>query len=101
MSISETKAGDRIMDVRLSCDTMSVDLEDGRTIKVPLTLYPKLLHATAYQRNRWELSGAGFGIYWPELDEDLSVEGLIHGVPSAGRGCAGSETSPSGHKTTR
>jgi hypothetical protein len=84
MSTSEARAGDKIAGVRFTDDSMSVDLEDGRSISVPLASYPRLLHATADQRNRWEASGAGYGLHWPDLDEDLSVEGLIRGAPSAG-----------------
>jgi hypothetical protein len=92
MSISENKPGDRILNVRFTEDAMSVDLADGRTITVPLALYPVLLHATESERAQWEVSGAGFGLHWPGLDEDLSVHGIIHGVPSAGAGKPGSGT---------
>jgi hypothetical protein len=61
---------------------LSVELLDGRTIKVPLAWYPKLLHATAQQRDNWEICGGGFGIHWPDLDEDLSTEGLLRGAPA-------------------
>ena len=50
---------------------------DGRTIIVPLAWYPRLLHATQLQRDRWETAGGGYGIHWPEIDEDLSTEGLL------------------------
>ena len=75
--------GERILDVQCSEDTLCVDLADGRSLSVPLAWFPKLLHATAEQRQRWELAGAGFGIHWPELDEDLSSEGLLRGAPAA------------------
>ena len=71
---------DRVADVRFREDTMSVDLADGRTITVPLEWYPRLRNATRGQRDNWELAGAGFGIHWPEIDEDLSVEGLLRGA---------------------
>ncbi len=58
-------------------DTLAVDLADGRTIIVPLAWYPRLLNATAQQRAHWKVSGAGYGIHWPEIDEDLSSEGLL------------------------
>jgi hypothetical protein len=58
---------------------------DGRTISVPLAWYPRLLHATSEQRTHWEKAGAGYGIHWPELDEDLSTEGLLRGAPAASR----------------
>jgi hypothetical protein len=56
---------------------------DGRTIIVPLVWYPKLLDASAAQRRYWQISGAGYGIHWPDLDEDLSTEGLLRGAPAA------------------
>jgi hypothetical protein len=59
-----------------------VDLVDGRTITVPLAWYPRLLHATAAQRAKWQIAGGGYGIHWPEIDEDLSTEGLLRGAPS-------------------
>jgi len=55
---------------------------DGRSISVPLAWYPRLLSATPQQRKRWEISGAGYGIHWPEIDEDLSTEGLLRGAPA-------------------
>jgi len=85
MSASDVRAGDRITNVCFLDDAMSVDLADGRTITVPLVAYPSLLHATPAQRERWEISGAGYGLHWPDLDEDLSVEGLLRGAPSVGR----------------
>ena len=75
--------GERILDVQCSEDTLCVDLADGRSLSVPLAWFPKLLHATTEQRQRWELAGAGFGIHWPELDEDLSSEGLLRGAPAS------------------
>ncbi len=74
--------GEQVEDVRVDETTLSVDLMDGRTITVPLAWYPRLLHATAAQRKRWEIAGAGFGIHWPEIDEDLSTEGLLRGTPA-------------------
>ena len=60
-----------------------VDLNDGRTLTAPLAWYPRLLHGTARERRNWRLIGGGEGIHWPDLDEDLSVEGLLAGRPSA------------------
>ncbi len=68
--------------VTVSVDTLCVDLSDGRTISVPLSWYPRLLHATAAERKRWRLIGRGLGIHWEDLDEDISVEGLLAGKPS-------------------
>ena len=70
-------------DVRVTEDTLAVDLFDGRTIIVPLTWYPRLLDATAEQRSHWKVCGAGYGIHWPDVDEDLSTEGLLRGAPAA------------------
>ena len=63
-------------------DTLTVDLSDGRTISVPLAWYPRLAHGTPEERATWRLIGRGEGIHWPQLDEDISVEGLIAGKPS-------------------
>ena len=69
-------------EVTVTEDTLRADLSDGRTISVPLAWYPRLVHATREERDNWELIGEGQGIRWPDLDEDLSVEGLIAGRPS-------------------
>jgi hypothetical protein len=82
MSISDIKPGERVKDVQLSEDNLMVDLLDGRTIAVPLAWYPRLLHATKEQRNNWEICGGGYGIHWPDIDEDLSTEGLLRGAPA-------------------
>jgi Protein of unknown function (DUF2442) len=82
VSTSTPKAGERVVDVRFSDDAMSVDLMDGRTITVPLAWYSRLLHASVEGRHNWQLAGGGFGIHWPELDEDLSVQGLLRGEPA-------------------
>ena len=68
--------------VTVTEDTLIVDLTDGRTISVPLAWYPRLLHGTFEERNNWRLIGQGEGIHWPDLDEDISVEGLVFGKPS-------------------
>ena len=83
MQGSEVKPGERARDVRFTEDTMAVDLADGRTIIVPLVWYPKLLDAAPEQRRNWKLSSAGYGIHWPDINEDLSTEGLLRGAPAA------------------
>jgi hypothetical protein len=83
MNASHPKPGERVRDVHFTDDTMAVDLADGRTIIVPLVWYPRLLNASNEQRSRWEVAGAGYGIHWPDLDEDLSTEGLLRGAPAA------------------
>ena len=85
MSTSEIKPGERVKDVHFSEDSLSVDLADGRTITVPLAWYPRLLHATVEQRQNWQVCGGGFGIHWPDIDEDLSTEGLLRGAPAPRR----------------
>ena len=84
MQDSGPKPGERVKDVRFSDDAMSVDLLDGRIITVPLVWYPTLFDATRQQRENWQTCAGGFGIHWPDLDEDLSTEGLLRGAP-AGR----------------
>ncbi len=83
MSILAANADERVKDVRIGEDTLSVDLMDGRTITVPLVWYPRLANATPAQLARWEIAGAGYGIHWPDLDEDLSTEGLLRSTPAA------------------
>ncbi len=82
MATSDPKPGERVVDVRCDDDTMSVDLADGRTITVPLAWYPRLLNATPAQRENWRPCGGGFGIHWPDIDEDLSTQGLLAGAPA-------------------
>jgi hypothetical protein len=61
---------------------LHVALDDGREISVPLEFYPRLYSATKEQREKFELIGLGTGIHWSEIDEDLSVEGLVFGIPA-------------------
>ena len=68
--------------VTVTEDTLSVDLSDGRTISVPLAWFPRLVHATKEERKNWRLIGKGDGIHWEDIDEDISVEGLLAGRPS-------------------
>ncbi|RMF66525.1 MAG: DUF2442 domain-containing protein [Calditrichaeota bacterium] len=63
-------------------DTLTVELSDGRTISVPIEWYPRLLHGSTEERNNWKLIGRGEGIHWEDLDEDISVEGLLAGKSS-------------------
>jgi hypothetical protein len=63
-------------------DTLSVDLSDGRSISVPIAWFPRLFHSTEQERNNWRLIGRGQGIHWEDIDEDISIEGLIAGRPS-------------------
>jgi len=70
------------VDVKVSEDTLSVDLTDGRTISVPLGWYPRLEHASPKERANWRLIGKGEGIHWEDIDEDVSIQGLLAGKPS-------------------
>jgi hypothetical protein len=72
-----------IQHVEVTDDAVIVDLADGRTVSVPIGWYPRLLYGTVEERNNWRLIGQGEGIHWPDLDEDISVENLILGKPSA------------------
>ncbi len=82
MTILARVADERVLDVRFDEHSLIVDLMDGRTIAAPLAWYPRLLRATPHQREQWERAGGGYGIHWPEVDEDLSTEGLLRGAPA-------------------
>lgn len=71
-----------IENVIITDDTLAVELSDGRTLSVPLAWFPRLLHASQAERANWRLVGRGHGIHWEDLDEDISVEGLLAGKPS-------------------
>ncbi len=75
-------ADERVAGVEVTDDTLTVALHDGRTIAVPLVWYPRLAKASVSQRNNWQVAGGGYGIHWPEIDEDLSTEGLLRGAPA-------------------
>lgn len=77
-------ADERVAGVSFDEHRIIVDLMDGRTISAPLAWYPRLFDATVAQRRNWRIAGAGFGIHWPEIDEDLSTEGLLRGAPALG-----------------
>jgi hypothetical protein len=68
--------------VRVTDRALVVELRDGRVVSVPLAWYPRLAEGSPGERRRWELLGPGIGIHWPDLDEDISVEGLLQGLPS-------------------
>ena len=74
--------GERVRHVRFSDDSIHVELEDGRQISAPLAFYPRLLAASSDQLANWQIAAGGFGIHWPDLDEDLSTEGLLKGAPA-------------------
>ena len=80
MSSSPSNPDERVKAVRCGEEALSVDLMGGRTISVPLAWYPRLLRATPAQRSNWKVSGAGYAIHWPDIDEDLSTAGLLRGT---------------------
>ena len=82
MSVAAATADERVAGVSFDEHRLIVDLMDGRTISAPLAWYPRLFDATAGQRQNWRIAGAGFGIHWPDIDEDLSTEGLLRGAPA-------------------
>ena len=83
MNISAIEKGvPRAEDVEVTEDTLTLELSDGRTISVPLEWFPRLLNATSREKNNWRLIGRGHGIHWEDIDEDISVEGLLAGRPS-------------------
>ena len=75
-------ADECVAGVEVTEDSLTVALMDGRTISVPLAWYPRLMAATQEQRLNWRVAGGGYGIHWPEVDEDLSTEGLLRGAPA-------------------
>ena len=81
-SVPATQTRPKAVHVSVSDDTLTVDLEDGRTISVPIVWYPRLAYGTAAERANFQLAGAGYGIHWPDLDEDIGVEGLLLGKRS-------------------
>ena len=70
------------VDVRIVSNTLTVDLDDGRSVSVPISWFPRLAHGTPQEQSQWCFIGRGHGIHWEALDEDISVEGLIIGRPS-------------------
>src|SRR5689334_13126048 len=74
------KIDERVEAVHFTRESLVVDLMDGRSISVPLSWYPRLLKATPKQRASWEICGGGYGIHWPDIDEDLNTAGLLRGA---------------------
>ncbi|MDE2060582.1 MAG: DUF2442 domain-containing protein [candidate division NC10 bacterium] len=81
-SAAVTPALARVVNVIMTDDTLALDLEDGRTISIPIGWYPRLAHGTPAERAHFQISGAGYGVHWPDLDEDIGVEGLLLGKKS-------------------
>ena len=84
MDTSGPRPDPRAVQVSVTDEELTVDLADGRRVSVPLAWFPRLLHADPRQRENWQLLGEGHGIHWPELDEDISVEGLLRGASTPG-----------------
>lgn len=82
MDILAPVPDERVTAVKFTRSALCVVMRDGRTITVPLAWYPRLLRATAAQRRNWHVAGGGYGIHWPDIDEDLSTEGLLRGAPA-------------------
>ena len=81
-SAAATPTPPRVRSVTVTDDTLTLDLDDGRTMSVPIGWYPRLAHGTMEEISNYEISGQGQGIHWPDLDEDIGVEGLLHGKKS-------------------
>ncbi len=81
-SLAEIAPDIRVRGVHVNDECLTVDLMDGRSIAVPIAWYPRLLSATSEQRQNWETASGGYGIHWPDIDEDLSTEGLLRGAPA-------------------
>ena len=84
MTTSEPSVDPRAVGASVTEDDLSVDLADGRRLSVPLAWFPRLLHATQEQRSNWRILGDGQGLHWPDIDEDLSVVGLLRGAAAPG-----------------
>jgi hypothetical protein len=82
MSTSIATTDTAAKNVSVTKDALVVELQDGRVVSVPIRWYPRLAEGSPAERRRWELIGPGIGIHWPALDEDISVEGLLRGLPS-------------------
>ena len=67
------------INVTVTAEKLAVDLDDGRSLLVPLGWYPRLAHGSAQERDNWQLLGDGYAIEWPELDEHIGIEGLLAG----------------------
>ncbi len=80
-SVVETRPAHAVK-ATVTDDELTVWLDDGRTISTPLAWYPRLMHATATERQDFQIIGGGEGLHWPQLDEDLSIAGMLAGQPS-------------------
>jgi hypothetical protein len=78
----ERRPAPTVTAVTVTDDAVQFELSDGRTVSAPLAWYPRLAHGTPAERAHWRLVGPGAGVHWPDLDEDVSVEGVLAGRPS-------------------
>jgi len=85
IQLTRIEMNDLATHIELTDDELIVTLADGRAMSAPLVWFPRLLNASADQRKRWQLIGGGEGIYWPELDEDVSIAGLLRGERSTAK----------------
>ncbi|NJN16644.1 MAG: DUF2442 domain-containing protein [Oscillochloris sp.] len=84
-SVPTLQGTPKAVQVTVTDDTLTVDLDDGRTIAVPIGWYPRLAYGTPAERAHVQIAGAGYGLHWPDLDEDIGVEGLLLGKKSTER----------------
>lgn len=82
LSATATLAVPKVCRVTITDDSLTVDLDDGRTIAVPIGWYPRLAYGTSTERENVQIAGGGYGLHWPDLDEDIGVEGLLLGKRS-------------------
>lgn len=80
MNTLSAKYEDAATNVFFAADSVCFELADGRSVSAPLVWFPRLLNASNEQRQRWELIGRGSGVHWPDVDEDISIPGLL-GLP--------------------
>jgi hypothetical protein len=90
-----------VVNVSITDEKLTVDLDDGRSIVVPLEWYPRLIHASVQERNNWQLLGDGYAIEWLELDEHIGIEGLLAGRRSGESKKSFERWLASRHDTTR
>ena len=82
-SVTSSLVISKITNIYVSEDTLSVDLEDGRSLSFPTGWFPRLAYGTMKERKNFQISSAGYGIHWPDLDEDIGIEGLLLGLKSS------------------
>lgn len=81
-SLQTERIAAKAADIVVTDDSLTVDFVDGRSISVPLAWFPRLVHGSRQERDNWRIIGNGEGFHWPDLDEDVSVEGLLLGRPT-------------------